>query len=220
MQAKTYDAQDTKAGCTHIFQVRRGAGVTHAMVQYLCETRHRYNTGAVMRIDTAFPDYLRQPLFKLFPGITFKEWPSPMTVEAAEELCEEQSQQNSSFVMLNDGFLTRREVQQLVRTNRHKWGLTLLINLYNTDLTIGVGDYTYVFVRTIRFQCEVTEAGSPQRSVWKTNKNVMLREDAATTIQKCARGWLLRKTQLWNVHTNLGQRYLRQQAKLFTSVHI
>ena len=82
------------------------------------------------------------------------------------------------------------------------------------------GDYNYMFVRPIRFQCVVTEASeevAPLKTIWKTNENVMFRDDAATILQKCVRGWLMRKTQLWNVHTDLGQRYLVKQAELFTS---
>ena len=91
-----------------------------------------------------------------------------------------------------------------------------------TEIT---ADYCYEFGPG-RFQCRVTAADAKEMSrrfggtmrvqdigVWETDENVLFRDAAAAILQKYARGWIVRKTKLWNVHTDLGRRYLRQQAE-------
>ena len=134
MSSMKFDAQRTRTGCSHGFQGVRGVGVTHAMVQYICETRHRYETGVVMhhaqdsRFHHAPASSLQKQLASVFPDAVFKPWPMETHREAATRLCEEQARHKNRFVLLDDGGLHMRDVRHLMRTNRSRWGLTLLVN--------------------------------------------------------------------------------------------
>lgn len=215
-----FDPQATRAGCTHVFRGRRGCGVTHAMVQYVCETRDRYETGAVLCLPHVFPDYLKQALTTVFPDVVFNSWqPGYDCYQTAQELCDKLSDmrgRQGCFVLFDDGYMSPSEVRWL-KIQNGQWGLTLLknggfpYNYIGQDYTFTFNTFEYGSSILSRFTCVVTSEEVP--ALWQTNKDVLFRERAATVLQKCVRGWLFRKTQLWNVFTEVGQRHLRQRAK-------